>query len=43
MILGNRARLASFREKTAKRKTAIDKAYDELSRIVKSYTLVSEL
>ena len=39
MILHNKMRLISFRDRTVKRKNGIDKAFDELSNIVKSYTL----
>jgi argininosuccinate lyase len=37
MILHNKMRLINFRDRTAKRKKAIDKAYDDLSKIVRSY------
>lgn len=42
MILHNKLRLTKIRDETADRKKAIDKAYDDLSRIVRSYTLASE-
>jgi argininosuccinate lyase len=42
MILHNKMRLTKIRDETADRKKAIDKAYDDLSRIVRSYTLASE-
>jgi argininosuccinate lyase len=42
MILHNKMRLNNFRDITAKRKRAIHKAYDDLSRIVRSYTFASE-
>jgi len=38
MILQNKMRLINFKDRTAKRKKAIDKAYDDLSKIVRSYT-----
>ena len=41
MILHNQMRLIKFRERTRKRKQAISNAYDELSKIVRSYTLTS--
>ncbi|MFZ0556498.1 MAG: argininosuccinate lyase [Nitrososphaeraceae archaeon] len=41
MILHNQMRLINFRERTRKRKQAISNAYDELSKIVRSYTLTS--
>jgi len=41
MIRHNRMRLIKFRDKTLKRKKAIDKAYCDLSNIVRLYTLVS--
>jgi argininosuccinate lyase len=41
MILHNQMRLINFRERTRKRKHAISNAYDELSKIVRSYTLTS--
>lgn len=37
MILHNKMRVINFRDRTAKRKKAIDKAYDDLSKIVRSY------
>jgi argininosuccinate lyase len=37
MILHNKMRLINSRDRAAKRKKAIDKAYDDLSKIVKSY------
>ncbi|MGH9974359.1 MAG: hypothetical protein ACRD8Z_00770, partial [Nitrososphaeraceae archaeon] len=37
MILHNKMRLINFRDRTAKRKKAIDKAYDDLSKTVRSY------
>jgi argininosuccinate lyase len=37
MILHNKMRVINFRDRTEKRKKAIDKAYDDLSKIVKSY------
>ena len=37
MILHNKMRLINFRDRTAKRKKAIDKACDDLSKIVRSY------
>ena len=42
MILHNKMRLINFRDRTAKRKKAIDKACDDLSKIVRSYTFTSE-
>ena len=41
MILHNQMRLIKFRERTRKRKQAISNAYDDLSKIVRSYTLTS--
>lgn len=41
MILHNQMRLINFRERTRKRKQAISNVYDELSKIVRSYTLTS--
>ena len=41
MILHNQMRLINFRERTRKRKQAISNAYDDLSKIVRSYTLTS--
>lgn len=41
MIRHNRMRLNNFRDKTLKRKKAIEKAYCDLSNIVRLYTLVS--
>ena len=41
MILHNQMRLINFRERTSKRKQAISNAYDDLSKIVRSYTLTS--
>jgi argininosuccinate lyase len=42
MIHHNKMRLINFRDRTVKRKKAIDKAYDDLSRIVRSYISGSE-
>jgi argininosuccinate lyase len=42
MILHNKMRLINFRDKTVKRKKGIDKALDNLSSIVRSYTFASE-
>ena len=42
MILHNKMRLINFRDKTVKRKKGIDKALDDLSSIVRSYTFASE-
>jgi argininosuccinate lyase len=42
MILQNKMRLINFKDRTAKRKKAIDKAYDDLSKLVRSYTFASE-
>jgi argininosuccinate lyase len=39
MIVHNKMRLISFRDRTVKRKKGIDKAFDDLSDIVRSYTL----
>ena len=41
MILHNQMRLINFRERTRKRKQAISNAYDDLSKIVRSYILTS--
>jgi argininosuccinate lyase len=42
MILHNKMRLTKLRDGTVNRKNAVDKAYDDLSRIVKSYTIASK-
>ncbi len=42
MIHHNKMRLMNFRDRTAKRKKAVDKAYDDLSKIVRSYTFDSK-
>jgi argininosuccinate lyase len=42
MILHNKMRLTKLRDGTANRKRAINKAYDDLSRLVKSYTVASK-
>jgi argininosuccinate lyase len=42
MILHNKMRLTKLRDGTANRKKAINKAYDDLSRLVKSYTVASK-
>jgi argininosuccinate lyase len=42
MIHHNKVRLISFKNRTAKRKKVIDKSYDNLSKIVRSYTLGSD-
>jgi argininosuccinate lyase len=41
MILHNQMRLINFGERTRKRKQAISYAYDDLSKIVRSYTFTS--
>ena len=41
MILHNQRRLQNFRERTEKRKKAVENAYDDLSKIVRSYSFSS--
>jgi argininosuccinate lyase len=41
MILHNQMRLLNFRDRTRNRKQAISNAYDDLSKIVRSYTFTS--
>ena len=41
MILHNQRRLQNFRERTEKRKKAVENAYNDLSKIVRSYSISS--
>jgi hypothetical protein len=41
MILHNQRRLQNFRERTEKRKKAVENAYNDLSNIVRSYSISS--